>query len=325
MLKKLLNLASVKMTIEPIDPLLIKSGQATVSNVDMAFVQTFRHDGKLEPFIPGSSLKGVMRSHAEKICRSLRDEPVPVCLPYLEPDEESEGEANQASCGLRMRKIFENDKKRPSPDIYRISCAACRLFGSHYFIGRYAVGDGYITEKCRKGKGPLLEVRDGVAIDRLTGGTAGGAKFDLQVLTRGDFEAQIEVRNFERWQLGMLALILRDMQDELIHIGFGKSRGLGRIRAKIDSFEISYYGKEQNSLVGLYALCSEKERASYGLVSETNGNMALENPEKSGLRYRYDITHSWKDLLEPAVNDFIQYIAEDQWPAKIVAYFDRNR
>lgn len=85
MLKKMINSARIELDIIPIDPLLIRSGQATVGGVDMAFVRTLRSGDENEPFIPGSSLKGMIRSYAEKICRSLRDSPVPVCLPYLNP------------------------------------------------------------------------------------------------------------------------------------------------------------------------------------------------------------------------------------------------
>lgn len=56
MLKKMINSARIELDIIPIDPLLIKSGQATVGGVDMAFVRAFRSGDENEPFIPGSSL-----------------------------------------------------------------------------------------------------------------------------------------------------------------------------------------------------------------------------------------------------------------------------
>ncbi len=81
----------------------------------------------------------------------------------------------------------------------------------------------------------LIEHRDGIAIDRLTGGTGGGAKFDLEVVTEGTtFTTDIHLRNFEIWQLGMLFVIIQDMEDELIRIGSGRSRGLGKVKASIN-------------------------------------------------------------------------------------------
>jgi CRISPR/Cas system CSM-associated protein Csm3 (group 7 of RAMP superfamily) len=71
MLKKLVNEAYCTLRITTTGPLLIKSGQATISGPDMTPVLTLRN-GRQEVFIPGSSLKGVFRSHVEKIVCSLK-------------------------------------------------------------------------------------------------------------------------------------------------------------------------------------------------------------------------------------------------------------
>ena len=323
MLKKMINSAKIDMEIHPKDPMLIKSGLASVGGVDMAFVRTYRHDGKDEPFIPGSSLKGMIRSYAEKICRSLRDTPVPVCLPYLDPEKETEGEKRQASCGLH----FENHKKNkkiegiPSPDIYRLSCPTCRLFGSHNFIGRFATSDAYLTDEfCQNGR-PVFEIRDGVAIDRLTGGTAGGAKYNLEVLTSGEFGTTLEIRNFERWQIGLVGLVLRDMEQGLVRIGFGKSRGLGSFHAKITNFQITSYNRKITTLTGLSSLASDKESAAYGFFPETTETPSpLPEPQREGLRYVYNLTDTWKGTLNPAVNDLVKFIETVKWPNNMEEY-----
>ena len=326
MLKKIINSARIEMDIIPIDPLLIKSGQASVSGVDMAFVRTYRSGEKDEPFIPGSSLKGVIRSYAEKICRSLKDDPVPVCLPYLKPKGKAEkGEERQYSCGLLFEK-FKKDKKLetvPTPDVYRLSCPACRLFGSHCFIGRLATSDAYLTKSFKAQELPIFEIRNQIAIDRITGGTVGGAKYDLEVLTRGEFTTSLDIRNFERWQLGLVALVLRDMEEGLVRIGFGKSRGLGRFKAKITRFGITYYHRKPDTLSGLQALCSEKDCQQYGFFEESKEN-AFELPQAgpNGLRNEYDLTDSWKTALTPAVNDLIRYIETVSWPTDLEKYLE---
>ncbi|MFP4309373.1 MAG: RAMP superfamily CRISPR-associated protein [Desulfococcaceae bacterium] len=323
MLKRMINHAVVEFTITPVDPLLIKSGQATVGGVDMAFVRTYRRGNEEpEPFIPGSSLKGVVRSYAEMICRSLRVNPVPVCLPYVAPGREAHGEGNQASCGLRIEgyKRAQQIPTVPTSDIYKISCPACRTFGSHAFIGRFATSDAYLTDAFRQTGKAVLEVRDGVAIDRLTGGPAGGAKYDLEVLTRGEFGAGIEIRNFERWQLGLLGLVLRDMADELVRIGLGKSRGLGRIRAEVTKFSVTSYARKLEGLTGLAGVCTTEETEAYGFAPEPGGEMVLPEPEVAGLRYTYDLTETWRDALEPAVKDLTAYIESVSWPGDIRQY-----
>jgi len=273
-------------------------------------------------------MKGMIRSYAEKICRSLRDEPVPVCLPYVEPGKEQDGEKRQASCGLRFE-IFKKGKGKdiiPSSEIYRYSCPACRVFGSHGFTGRFAASDAYLTEKFKATGSPVLEIRDGVAIDRITGGAASGAKYDLEVLTRGEFGATLEIRNFERWQLGLLSLVLRDMEQGLVRIGFGKSRGLGRFEARISRFQLTYYHRKVRHLRGLSSLCSNEDKIRYGFFEETGDEgPALPAPAINGLRLEYNLTDGWKDILAPAVDDLAAFIEKTDWPQNLEAFIKGGR
>lgn len=321
MLKKLLNHALVEFSITPEDPILVKSGRASVSGVEMAFVRTYR-SGKPQPFIPGSSIKGVLRSYAEKICRSLRDDPVPVCLPYLDPGKvpnPPKEEIRQFSCGLQFDH-YKRKRKIPtisSAKVYQLSCPTCRLFGSHGFVGRLATADAYSTTE------PLIEERDGVAIDRLTGGAREGQLYDLEVLVRGEFKSSIEVRNFERWQLGLLALIFRDLEEGLVRLGFGKSRGLGRVKIAIERFELAYFNRECQILAGLGALCPE-EIEDYGFFLETNSmGGELPKPEIKGLRYTYNIKETWKEVLAPAVSDLVAYVQNVPWPHELEEFVGR--
>ena len=320
MLKRLVNTARIELDIVPVDPLLVKSGLATVGGVDMSFVRTYRFGQKEEPFVPGSSLKGMVRSYAEKICRSLRDDPVPVCLPYVSPGNEQQEEKRQASCGLRLEQ-YGRTREISTSAAYRNSCPACRLFGSHKFAGRFAVSDAYLTDSFKAAGRPLLEIRDGVAIDRITGGAAAGAKYDLEVLTRGEFAATMEIRNFERWQLGLIGLVLRDMEDGLVRLGFGKSRGLGRFEAKINRFRIDYYHRNVSQLRGLASLCPTEEQELYGFFQETgNGGPPLAEPVETGLRRQYDLTKTWKEAIEPAVADLVAFVQENEWPRNLESF-----
>ncbi len=322
MLKRIVNSASIDFEIHPIDPILIKSGQATVGGTDMSFVRTYRFGEEDEPYIPGSSLKGMMRAYGEKICRSLRNDPVPVCLPYVEPGRENYGEKRQASCGLSLDKYKKkrNRQTAPSSELYRNSCPACRLFGSLGFTGRFASSDAYLSDRFKETGKPLLEIRDGVAIDRITGGAAPRAKYDLEVLTRGDFSTTIELRNFERWQLGLTGLILGEMEEERVRLGFGKSRGLGKFKATVTDFKLTYYQKTDR-LAGLASFCSDEESRAYGLFPETGDDgdsrplPEMDTRSGVGLRREYTITDSWKELLAPAVDDLVVYVGKSDWPA----------
>src|SRR5438067_4810581 len=240
MLRKLMNEAFLTLRITTTGPLLIKSGHASVSGPDMTPVLTWRN-GNQEVFLPGSSLKGVFRSHLEKIVCSLK--PRVVCYPF-EGNEDKQADVQQRqqyyrdSCGgmfNQYAKRSEDNRRRLEERtdlVYAASCPTCRLFGSTGFIGRLAISDAYLASN------ELKEQRDGVGIDRLTGGASHGAKFELEVVSSGViFETDIHLRNFEIWQLGMLFVVLQDIEDELIRIGSGRSRGLGKITAKISDQE----------------------------------------------------------------------------------------
>ncbi|HVB24688.1 MAG TPA: CRISPR-associated RAMP protein Csx7 [Ktedonobacteraceae bacterium] len=241
MLKKIVNEAYFTLRITTTGPLLVKSGQATVSGPDMTPVLTFRNS-KQEVFIPGSSLKGVFRSHIEKVICSLRSHVA--CYPFTSSEDtaadiELRYRDYRKSCSTMFTERSKDNQRNDSTEtVYRDSCPVCRLFGSTGFIGRVAIGDAFLVAGQVKEDDPdqrgIKEQRDGVGIDRLTGGASHGAKFELEVVSTGvAFETDIHLRNFEMWQLGMLFVVLQDMEDELIRIGSGRSRGLGKIKAEL--------------------------------------------------------------------------------------------
>lgn len=259
MLKQLVNECLVDLHIHPEGPVLIKSGLAQISGPDMAWVRVFRN-GQEEVYLPGSSLKGVLRSHAERIARTLN--PVAACDPF--------GSKNKPplSCGACLDKQKKKSKQEVvSAVAYKESCLVCKLFGSTHFAGRLATADAYTI-----GRAPEPVQRDGVGIDRFTGGAARGAKFELEVVTEGVFVTSLHLRNFELWQLGLLGFVLHDFADGLIRIGSGKSRGLGKVRGEVRRVRVDFLGSkapqpvdEQLVLRGVGSLFDDAQE--YGMVA----------------------------------------------------------
>jgi CRISPR-associated RAMP protein (TIGR02581 family) len=259
--KKLLNEATFHLVISAEGPLLVKSGtegwDPTIP--DMQFVRT-RHAQLGETiFIPGSSLKGTLRSYSEKIARTLE---VLCCDPFNKTD----------SCSKRLEDLA---KESDSFGIYARSCVACKLYGSTNLAGRAAFADAYPTKPIDVAK--QLTKRTAVAIDRVLGSVAVGP-FDFEALMSGDFETQIRVRNFELWQLGLLGLAVRDLCLGRIKVGYGKSRGFGSVSARLDKLElrsIAEGGLESKdgklSIKGIGALLGG-EAASYGIEGEAEQN-----------------------------------------------------
>jgi len=297
MLKRLVNQCTARLRLHAEEPMLINSGTSLAHDPDMSFVRT-RRGGQLEPFIPGSSLKGVLRSHAERIARTLSEKSV--CGVF--------GDAEVEGCGSRFESAGD-------PSDYERSCPACRLFGSTHWRGRFQTGDAYLAEGHRD---VTMEPRDGVAIDRVTGGAASGAKFDLEVLPAGAvFETRLELLNFEAWQLGWVAYVLRDLTDGYLRLGMGTSRGLGRVTGMLDALTVEYVGEPDEidgQVAGLGAFASKDEQERYGLSGSDRvalpEGFAFERPAGS-LRSALRLTETsrQKDFLAavaPAWDHFIK-------------------
>jgi len=256
MFKQLVNECLIDLHIRVQGPVLIKSGLAQVSGPDMAWVRVFRN-GREEVYLPGSSLKGVLRSHAERIARTLK--PEAACDPFAD-----------TSCG----RIF--DKKKPgTTEAYRDSCLICKLFGSTGFAGRLATTDAYAV-----GTPPDPVQRDGVGIDRFSGGAAHGAKFELEVITEGIFATTLHLRNFELWQLALVGFVLQDLADGLIRIGMGKSRGLGKVRGEVQQVRIDFLGPQAQQVVnGQLAL------RGVGSLFDDAGTYGMVTPDEVSIPY----------------------------------------
>ena len=329
MLKRLVNECRFNLTIHTEGPVLVKSGHPTVSGPDMTPVRTYRN-GQTEVYLPGSSLKGVFRSHSEKVIRTLNDSVV--CNPFIKTQPKKK--QNQLICP-DYTEVFCGDKfevrqkdqwwidnaqwqrkkeNLSNEDVYRDSCPACRLFGSTSFIGRVAISDAYLTEDIQE----KTEQRDGVAIDRFTGGTAGPAKFDLEVVSPSvSFETSIYMRNFEVWQLGMLMLIVQDLEDGLIRIGSGRSRGLGNVKGEIAEILINYIGvvngKSTENVWGLGKLLGDD---SYG--TNASDQLTIQPPpneETCGIRKIATFTDgSLNGLKKAAIVSFVEKIQSWDMP-----------
>ncbi len=331
MLKQLVNECLITLRLVPEGPVLVKSGAATVGGPDMAFVRTWR-GGDWQVYLPGSSLKGVLRSHAERIARTLR---IPsACDPFTDSGsarQESE-RATVIYCGERFkqREAWRQDRQKyaaeyaeeqrleakwqaialaevgdlprrlPNPQVYHQSCPICRLFGSTYYAGRLATADAYAV-----GSAPRPESRDGVGIDRFTGGASRGAKFDLEVITSGDFETTLHLRNFELWQLGLIGFLLQDLKDGLVRVGMGKSRGLGKITGAVQSVRLDFLGpnapKLENGRLALRGVGSLADQAAtYGMVSPDEVTVnASTSAQSNGIRTSYHFTEEsfpWADV-----------------------------
>ncbi|WP_018084486.1 RAMP superfamily CRISPR-associated protein [Desulfurispora thermophila] len=226
MFKTLYNQARLTFQVLVDGPLLIKAGGEAASLdptlPDMQFVRAF-HGGRETVYLPGSSLKGVFRSRAEQILRTLGG----YCCMVFGATE---------SC-LKFEK--EASKYKEGWRRYQRACLACRLFGSPFLKGRALFADAYPVGPVRLG------VRSNVGINRITGGAQKGSLFQPEVVEEGTFQVKIELVNYFTWQLVLLLYVLRDLHDGLLGLGMGGTRGYGRVQVCGLEIDLRDYRLEQ--------------------------------------------------------------------------------
>lgn len=256
--KMRLNELHLKGTLTPDGPILVKSGGeigADPTLPNMNFVRTLHpQSGEPTVYLPGSSLKGAFRSHIERIIRTMLGEDPTVCCDPL----------GRSSCGKRIEGMNKSGMNLSTAEEYKELCHACRIFGHLVHAGHFVAADAYPREALN-----ILPVRQGVAIDRFSGSSKTNALFDMEVAVEGQFELNISLVNFEIWQMGLLALALRDLAEGRLLLGFGKSRGLGKVTVLLDNLSIAYPGRfdlpgSDRDLLGMAALM-ESLRQPYGL------------------------------------------------------------
>jgi len=189
-------------------------------------------DFKNKPFIPGSSLRGVLRSAIERIAASLGKKP---CLLLSETK-------TCVTTNDILQDEFKNllkDKDQIKIEKFLIDdsriCLVCRLFGSPVLASKIRITDlPLMVEKAEPA------IRHGVAINRDTETSQDKAKFDFEVVPKGStFEFEIIGENLTDDDLSLLSIGIQEMIDGNFWIGGNSSRGLGK--CKLDKLEIKYF------------------------------------------------------------------------------------
>lgn len=179
------------------------------------------------PFIPGSSLKGAVRSFLERLAAAragwLMGEHDGTCAHAME----------QRDWDTWVREQAQGEADR----IYAALCPACRLLGAPHYAGRLQVRDLPAVP----GSGPghwerpghwrvRLGERNGVGIHRDTGTAASGVLYDFQVVPPGTafaLELLLENPADAEWHNALVALVALARGD--IPLGGKVTRGLGAV------------------------------------------------------------------------------------------------
>lgn len=205
------------------------AGRMTASSSDSPVVLT--PEGF--PFIPGSSFKGTLRSTIEKLVPGLPGNWFSCGLIQLSDDE---AEAVQKQGGRVCSTAWSADltrEKRRNPraaeEIRKVAlsrlCDTCRLFGSPFAASHVSINDLYIPLEEWNG---IIQVRDGVAIDRDSEKAKDRLKYDFEVVPASTaFNLEMTLENATEQDLQLLSVGLSEFIHRFGSIGGKRSRGLG--------------------------------------------------------------------------------------------------
>lgn len=209
-------------------------------------------------YLPGSSLKGVLRRGAEQIIARWRPELARTGDPF----------DNQAGKAVDHQR--ETGRGPSGAEIYAQAGPIERCFGHTALRGRWMIADAYLANEAEA----RVVVRDGVGIDRRSGAAAHNVKFQYEAITAGQFKTTLTLVNYELWQLGLVAHLLADLDSGTLTVGYGARRGLGRVRVGVQSVRLQWYGRHNPETAGyviprLSTLANTSAKAAQYQVQES--------------------------------------------------------
>ncbi|MEM9153744.1 MAG: CRISPR-associated RAMP protein Csx7 [Cyanobacteria bacterium P01_F01_bin.33] len=215
------NRLELSGTLTTITALRISQGRSTEPiGSDLPVVK----DSLGQPFIPGSSFKGAMRSRLESFLRGI-DQTL-----ANDPSDLAGSEWKNRIKALKTQ--HKDNDLALTHSLIDITDYASRIFGSPWIASKFQVRDFMVKKETWFGQ---YQERDGVSIDRDTETAADGKLYDFQVVPAGtmfDFKAIVE--NADDWELGLLMVGLHQFENEMIPLGGGRSRGLGVVQLHLD-------------------------------------------------------------------------------------------
>lgn len=159
--------------------------------------------------LPTASVKGVLRSRAERILATLTGDETPF-----------DHAPGRGPAGLDDPQAKMMTEGRPTE----------RLFGAASWCAALAVDPFEPVDEARPATTQEL-----VAIDRFTGGASGSAKYAIDAFDRPRFAGRLrlDLTRAKAEDLGLLVLVLRDLVEGDLTFGHGTTKGYGGALASV--------------------------------------------------------------------------------------------
>lgn len=176
------------------------------------------------PTLPGTSLKGRLRSTCESLAHAL--DQTACCLDSLASGVDCISDVKNyfpaVNAQYQSRKTFDGRMQW----LEQHTCDVCKLFGSPLHASRIRVSEGVLKENSVNS----VQVRDSVVLDRDSHTAVDGLKYDYEVSQAGtEFEIEIELQDASDQELALIGAALMDWSDG-VSVGGFTSRGLGHAK-----------------------------------------------------------------------------------------------
>lgn len=230
------NRLEITGTLSTVTALRISAGRSTEPiGSDLPVIK----DVLGQPFIPGASFKGALRSRLESFLRGIVGSDR-----HLVANPANEKEWSITADEMKtIKEQFDSNDFLLTQEILAKTDLVSLLFGSPWVASKFQVRDLKVVSDAWFGQ---YQERDGVAIDRDTETAAEGKLYDFQVVPPDTaFEFKAVVENAEEWELGLLMIGLHQFETEQIPLGGGRSRGLGVVKLEIEKMLWFDYPKDQ--------------------------------------------------------------------------------
>lgn len=222
------NKYKISGNLEVLTALHIGSG-VEENGMDAPFITIDGNSKNKNFYIPGSSFRGYLSTKLERLLAKENG--------FKFVDKETKEELNEADVKLifgytNLQKEDNYIKEKILKKLaYDKNNETDKEENYYSMAGRIHISDMLINSDVDSIK------RDGIKIDRETGATETGAKFDYNVIPLGTFfKFEMELDNVEEYQLDLIKLALKDILEEDL-FGGKLSRGIGKCKLNIEKIE----------------------------------------------------------------------------------------
>ena len=222
------NKYRISGNLEVLTALHIGSG-VEENGMDAPFITIDGNSKNKNFYIPGSSFRGYLSTKLERLLAKENG--------FKFVDKETKEELNEADVKLifgytNLQKEDNYIKEKILKKLaYDKNNETDKEENYYSMAGRIHISDMLINSDVDSIK------RDGIKIDRETGATETGAKFDYNVIPLGTFfKFEMELDNVEEYQLDLIKLALKDILEEDL-FGGTLSRGIGKCKLNIEKIE----------------------------------------------------------------------------------------